>query len=260
MSTPIKAISWNVNGIRASHKKGLIAWMEQEQPDILCLQETKAWVDQLPDELINIPGYQSFFFSAERKGYSGVAIYTKLQPESVQCGFGIDEFDNEGRTLVIDFGSVVLLNVYFPNGKASEERLSYKMRFYTSFLDHILKLTSAGKHVIICGDVNTAHQEIDIARPKENSKISGFLAKEREWIDELIQSGFIDAFRMFNSEPNQYTWWDVVSRARERNVGWRIDYFFVSQGLRDSVSNAYILQEVMGSDHCPIGLEFSFPQ
>ena len=154
---------------------------------MLDLQETKAQIEQLPDELINIPGYQSFFFSAERKGYSGVAIYTKVLPESVQCGFGIDEFDNEGRTLVIDFGSVVLFNVYFPNGKGSQERLSYKMRFYASFLDHILNLTSAGKHVIICGDVNTAHQEIDIARPKENSKISGFLPEERDWMDQLIQ-------------------------------------------------------------------------
>ncbi len=256
----IKAISWNVNGIRASYKKGLLDWVQYAQPDILCLQETKASVEQLPNELINIDGYQSFFSSAERKGYSGVAIYTKLKPERVNGGFGVGEFDIEGRTLIADFGPIVLCNVYFPNGKASEERLRYKMRFYGSFLDHVVDISNNGKQVIICGDVNTAHQEIDLARPKENSTISGFLPEERSWIDDLINKGFIDVFRMFNSEPNQYTWWDVVSRARERNVGWRIDYFFVSQGLRKFVTDAFILQEVMGSDHCPIGLEFTFPQ
>jgi exodeoxyribonuclease-3 len=250
----LRILSWNVNGIRAAYKKGLVEWIQKEQPDILCIQETKAREEQLPDDLINVPGYKAYFCWGERKGYSGVAVYTKEEPVSVKRGFGVEEFDNEGRILIIEYKDFHLLNIYFPNGKARAERLKYKMDFYDCFLDYVVKLKKKGKNVIICGDVNTAHKEIDIARPKENSKVSGFLPEERAWMDKFVESGFADTFRMFNSEPDNYTWWDVMTKARERNVGWRIDYFFVSENMKDKVKDAFIMPDVMGSDHCPIGI------
>ena len=254
----IRILSWNVNGIRAAYKKGFLDWFKNEKPDILCLQETKAHPEQLTEDLLNVDGYASYFSSAERKGYSGTATYTKINPEKVQNGIGVKEFDNEGRFLVTDFSDFILFNIYFPNGKAKKERLDYKMDFYNAFLKHLKKLLKQGKKIIICGDVNTAHKEIDLARPKANEKISGFLPIEREWIDKLLESGFIDTFRVFNQKPDQYTWWDMMTRARERNVGWRIDYFFVSENLRNNLKNAIILPEVMGSDHCPVGIELKF--
>lgn len=254
----MKLLSWNVNGLRAVHKKGFLNWFISENPDILCIQETKAHPDQLPDELINVDGYKSFFSSSKiKKGYSGVAIYTKHEPSKVELGFGIPRFDDEGRVAIAAFKEFVLMNIYYPNGKASEERLKYKMDFYDAFLDYADKLVEKGSKLIICGDVNTAHKEIDIARPKENENISGFLKIERDWMDKFVSHGYIDTFRMFNQEPEQYTWWDLVTRARERNVGWRIDYFFVSENFKDNVKNAFILPDVMGSDHCPIGLEIT---
>ena len=256
MST-IRALSWNVNGLRAAYKKGFLEWLEKESPDILCLQETKAAEDQLPMDLRMAPGYDSHFAVAEKKGYSGVALYTKLKPRKVSKGFGIERFDSEGRTLIADYGDFVLFGIYFPNGKASNERLRYKMDFYDSFLEYADSLKNAGRHIIFCGDVNTAHKEIDIALPKENSSISGFLLEERAWMDKLVSHGYVDTFRVFNDKPAQYTWWDLVTRARDRNVGWRIDYFFVDEGFADRVSNAYILSDVMGSDHCPIGIDIN---
>jgi exodeoxyribonuclease-3 len=250
----LKLISWNVNGLRAVHKKGFLDYVTKEDPDILCLQETKVHEEQLTDELKNITGYFSHFCAGERKGYSGVCIYSKIQPENVFRGFNIQRFDNEGRILIADYPGFTLINIYYPNGKASPERLKYKMDFYDAFLEYANGRRRQGKKLVICGDVNTAHKEIDIARPKENSKISGFLPEERAWMDKFISEGYIDTFRMFNDQPNQYTWWDMVTRARERNVGWRIDYFFVSDNLKDNVKNAFIRPEVMGSDHCPIGL------
>ncbi len=251
----IKMLSWNVNGIRAAYKKGFLDWFNQAKPDILCLQETKAHKEQLPDELINIEGYNSYFCSGERKGYSGTAIYTREKPVEIKTGFGIERFDSEGRILIARYPDFVLFNIYFPNGKASPERLKYKMDFYDAFLNYANKLKDGGKKIVICGDVNTAHKEIDLARPKENSTVSGFLPEEREWMDKLLDNGYIDTFRMFNNEPKNYTWWDQVTRARERNVGWRLDYFFVSESARKDVKNAFILSEVMGSDHCPVGIE-----
>jgi exodeoxyribonuclease-3 len=251
----IKIISWNINGIRAAYKKGFLDWLKKEKPDILCIQETKAHEEQLPDDLKNVNGYHSYFCSGERKGYSGVATYTKDEPISIKRGFGLNEFDNEGRILITEYPECHLFNIYFPNGKASPERLKFKMDFYDAFLKYANKLKKQGKKVIVCGDVNTAHKEIDIARPKENEKVSGFLPEERAWIDKLIENGFVDTFRMFNQEPKNYTWWDMVTRARERNVGWRIDYFFVSDNMKDQIKNAFILSDVMGSDHCPIGIE-----
>ncbi len=251
----IKILSWNVNGLRAVHKKGFLDWFGKVNPDILCIQETKAHEEQLPDELKNISGYNSYFCSGERKGYSGVALYTKEKPISIKKSFGDAKFDNEGRILIAEYPGFYLFNIYFPNGKASPERLKFKMEFYDAFLDYANKLKKKGNKIIVCGDVNTAHKEIDIARPKENSTVSGFLPEERAWIDRFIEKGYIDTFRIFNQEPNNYTWWDMVTRARERNVGWRIDYFFVSENTKDEIKDAFILPDVMGSDHCPIGIE-----
>ncbi len=253
----LRLLSWNVNGLRAAHKKGFLEWFLRERPDVLCLQETKAAPAQLPPDLREVEGYQSYFVPAERKGYSGVALYAKVEPKDVKIGLEIKRFDAEGRLQVADFGDFLLFNVYFPNGKQSAERLTYKMAFYDAFLAHVGGLKKRGERIIVCGDVNTAHKEVDLARPKENEKVSGFLPEERAWIDNFIERGFVDTFRMFNDEPGQYTWWDLKTRARERNVGWRIDYFFVSDNLEKDVEAAYILAEVMGSDHCPIGLEVS---
>lgn len=251
----IRILSWNVNGLRAAHRKGFLEWFLRERPDILCLQETKAAPDQLPAELKEVEGYHAYFASAERKGYSGVGLYTRLEPREIRGGFGVKKFDVEGRTQLADFGDFLLFNVYFPNGKASKERLRYKMAFYGAFLKRVDKLRAKGESIVICGDVNTAHKENDLARPRENEKTSGFLPEERAWIDKFIEHGFVDTFRMFDREPGRYTWWDQKTRARERNVGWRIDYFFVSDNFAGKVKAAYILPEVMGSDHCPIGLD-----
>ena len=250
-------ISWNVNGIRAAHKKGFLEWLNSKQPDILCIQETKAHVEQLPKDLQEIPGYHISYCSAERKGYSGVALFSKTEPISIKHGFGIQQFDSEGRTLIAEFEDFTLFNIYFPNGKASAERLKYKMSFYDAFLECADALKSQGKNIIVCGDVNTAHKEIDLARPKANEKYSGFLPEERAWIDKLLSHGYLDTLRMFNQEPGQYSWWDYKTRARERNIGWRIDYFFVSDNFKNRVTSAFILSDVMGSDHCPIGLEIN---
>ena len=252
----VRALSWNVNGLRAVHKKGFLEWFAEERPDILCLQETKATEDQLPASLRNMDEYHTFFSSPERKGYSGVALYTKTKPDRVSYGFGIEQFDKEGRTIIADYQDFVLFNVYFPNGKSSNERLKYKLEFYDAFLRFVDEMKKEGRDIVVCGDVNTAHKEIDLARPKANEKISGFLPEERAWIDQFLGQGYVDIFRMFNDKPQQYTWWDMMTRARDRNVGWRIDYFFVNERFANRVKNAYILPDVMGSDHCPVGLDF----
>jgi exodeoxyribonuclease-3 len=253
----IRLLSWNVNGIRAIYKKGFLDWFKKEDPDILCLQETKASEEQLVDELKNPPGYHSYFASAEKKGYSGVAVFSKQKPLKVERGFGIGKFDIEGRVLIVHYKKFVLMNIYYPNGKASPERLQYKLDFYDAFLDYAEALRKKGKNLVICGDVNTAHKEIDLARPKDNETTSGFLPVEREWMDKFIGSGYVDTFRMFSNESEQYTWWHMITRARERNVGWRIDYFFVNEELRNKVKSASIMPEVMGSDHCPVGIELA---
>ncbi|MEC9308885.1 MAG: exodeoxyribonuclease III [Chloroflexota bacterium] len=253
----MKMISWNVNGIRAAERKGFVNWLNEMSPDVMSVQETKAHPEQLSEDLTNLQGYHSYFSSAERKGYSGVATYTKSVPAKVDFGFGIDKFDNEGRILQLDYDDFVLFNIYFPNGKSRTERLEYKMEFYEAFLNHIDELHSAGRNILICGDVNTAHKPIDLARPKENEKISGFLPMEREWMDRLLGHGFVDTLRMFNDEPGQYSWWDNRGGARARNVGWRIDYFFVNEEFKDKVEAAYIMPEVMGSDHCPVVIELT---
>ena len=251
----MKILSWNVNGIRAAIKKGLFEWIKKQDADIICLQEIKAMPDQVPPHLKNIPGYEIYWNSAERKGYSGVVTFTKHKPLDIKKGFGINRFDNEGRTLITEFSAFTLFNFYFPNGKKNQERLDYKMDFYDTFMAYADNLKAEGKNIVVCGDFNTAHKEIDLSRPKENEKISGFLPIERAWIDTFIDHGYVDTFRYFNNEPEQFTWWDLKTRARERNVGWRIDYFFSNKEFIAKIKNSFIMQDVMGSDHCPVGLE-----
>lgn len=249
-------ICWNVNGLRANVKKGGFDWFLQQSPDFMCFQETKAHPEQLEEGVRNPLGYYSFFdHSKEKKGYSGVAVYAKEKPEKVDYGLGIEEFDREGRMLALFYKDFVLINCYFPNGGGGPERLDYKMRFYDEFLIYTEKQRKAGYEVIFCGDVNTAHTEIDLARPKENEKNTGFLPEERAWIDQVIHSGYVDIFREKNPhKKDAYTWWDLKTFARERNVGWRIDYFFITPGLVKKVKKANILATIMGSDHCPIEL------
>ena len=251
----IRILSWNVNGVRAILKKNFLGWLKKENPDILCLQETKAFPTQLPPELLHPPGYNALWNSALRAGYSGVATLTKQKPVSVKKGFNIAKFDEEGRVLETEFQGFTLFNIYFPNGKMNPERLRYKMDFYEASLAYFLKLKKKGKKIVICGDYNTAHKAMDLARPKENEKISGFLPIERQWMDRLAANGFIDTFRVFNQDPGHYSWWDIRTGARERNVGWRIDYHFISENLKPHLKDAFILPEVMGSDHCPVGIE-----
>lgn len=253
----MKLISWNVNGIRAAERKGFLKWLQDEAPDILGIQEIKAMQDQLSQELISPQGYHSFFNSAEKKGYSGTALYSRNKPKSISTGLPDQRFNSEGRLISADYGDFTFFNIYFPNGKAREERLQYKLDFYDESLKHFDELVSQGKKLIITGDYNTAHKEIDLARPKANTKISGFLPIERQWLDRLTEQGFVDCFRQFNTEPDNYTWWSMRAGSRQRNVGWRIDYFFVSANFQAQIKNCYHLTDVMGSDHCPIVLEIA---
>lgn len=247
--------SFNVNGIRAIHKKGFLEWINNANPDILCLQETKAQKEQLPEELINIKGYKSYWHSAEKKGYSGVAIYAKKEPENIIYGIGNNLFDIEGRAIFIEYDKFILANAYFPNGGRGPERVDYKLKFYDELFFFLEKNYRDRKGVIVVGDYNTAHKEIDLARPKENEKNTGFLPEERQWIDKIINLGYVDIFRKFNKEPEQYTYWDMFTRARERNVGWRIDYFMVSNDIEKFITKAQIHSDIFGSDHCPISIE-----
>ena len=251
----IRLLCWNVNGIRSVRNKGFLEWLNIEFPDILAIQETKAKPEQLDTDLREPPGYYTYWNYPEKKGYSGVALYTKEQPVNIDYDLGDSKLELEGRVIRADYPGFILFNVYYPNGKKDQERLDYKMKFYDDFLIYADSLKETGKKLVICGDINTAHEEIDLARPKENSKVSGFLPIEREWMDKFVSHGYVDTFRHFNKEPNQYTWWDLKSGARVRNVGWRIDYFFISEDLLPSLKDAFIMPEVMGSDHCPIGLE-----
>lgn len=252
----MRLISWNVNGVRAVARKGMLEWFAKERPDVLCLQETKAMPEQLGPELLAIPDYAVEWTWAEKKGYSGVATYSRAKHKEMTRGLGIKRYDAEGRVMVTQFKDFTLFNVYFPNGKASPERLRFKLDFYDDFLDTMERWRKKGhKNLIVCGDVNTAHREIDLARPKENKHISGFLPEERAWIDKLLERGWTDAFRQFESGPEHYTWWDQQSRARDRNVGWRIDYFFVTEELKPALKRSFHLPDVLGSDHCPVGIE-----
>src|SRR3989338_389839 len=257
MSKTINIISWNVNGLRACHKKGCFKEILDVNPDILCLQETKSEPEQLPEEVRSPKGYYSYFdHSKGRKGYSGVAIYSKEKPESVKEGMDSKEFDQEGRLITAYYKDFVLLNVYFPNGGGGPIRLKYKLEFYEIFLKFVEKLRKKYKNIIFCGDINTAHTEIDLAMPKENSKNTGFLPEERAWIDRVIGKNYVDVFRYyFPNLKDTYTYWDMKTFARERNVGWRIDYFFAVKELIPHILQAEILNTIYGSDHCPISLK-----
>jgi exodeoxyribonuclease III len=256
----MRILSWNVNGIRAVAKKGMLQWFEKDHADIVCIQETKAFEPEALDPAILSPnGYASYWNAPLfKKGYSGVAIYTKEKPRLIEKSLGNEKFDTEGRTLIAYYESFALLNIYFPNGKQNPDRLQYKMDFYDVFLSFCDKLKSKGIPLVMCGDYNTAHHEIDLARPKENQDSSGFLPMERAWLDAYTSHGFVDTLRMFHKESGLYSWWDMKSGARARNVGWRIDYFFVSQDLKPKVKDAFILSDITGSDHCPIGIDIRF--
>ena len=256
----MRIISWNTNGLRATVKQGnFIPLFAFNNPDIVCLQETKCNPEQLDESTKNLKGYHSYFsYSKLKKGYSGVAIYSKEIPLKVEYGFDIKKFDDEGRTLVVYYPDFILINCYFPNGGGGEERLKYKLEFYDAFLIFINKLKKQGKNIIFCGDVNTAHTEIDLARPRENVENTGFLPIEREWMDQVVNNGWVDVYRNFYpNKKDVYTYWDQKSRARDRNVGWRIDYFFVSKKLLPKVKKALILPDILGSDHCPVAIDIA---
>lgn len=252
----MKCISWNVNGIRAVGKKGFAEQLLAFDADVVALQETKIQEDQLTDELRNIPGYTSYWHCAERKGYSGVACYTRIPPLAIRYGLGDPEFDCEGRVLTLEFVDCYLVNIYFPNSAEKLVRLAHKLRFNDRLLAFAMELERT-KPVILCGDFNVAHKEIDLKNPKTNVKNAGFTPEERAWMDSFVAAGFVDTFRLFCQDPDQYTWWSYRFSARAKNVGWRIDYFCVSGTAVDRVRSAAILSEVMGSDHCPVVLEFA---
>ncbi len=257
MKNTITLLSWNVNGIRAAHKKGFLDWLGEASPDILCLQETRAEKHQLADNLAHPEGYHTFWNASKRKkGYSGTGLLSKEAPLDVQFGLGVEEFDQEGRTIIARYPSFTLLNCYFPNGGRNLKRVPFKLAFYDAFLKKCQELRADGQSVIFCGDVNTSHQEIDLANPKPNQKNTGFLPEERAWIDTFIEAGYVDTFRHFYPDlPKQYSWWSMRSGARARNIGWRLDYFFVVSEMLNRVSGASILPDVIGSDHCPVGLK-----
>ncbi|MGV8906159.1 MAG: exodeoxyribonuclease III [Acetobacterium sp.] len=253
----MQIISWNVNGIRAIEKKDFISWVEETQPDILCLQETKAEVTQLSEKLVNIPGYTSCFHSAEKKGYSGTAVYYKVAPVSIKTGLSDPRFNKEGRTIILEYDDFILYNVYFPNGQKDEERLQYKMDFNHCLQKDIAELLKSGKNVIVCGDINIAHSEIDLKHPKENSKRSGFLPEERAWVSDFLNIGMVDSWRSQHPDEVKYSWWSMRFNARKTNAGWRIDSFFVSEKFMNRVEKTEILDDIMGSDHCPIVLSIT---
>ena len=248
----MEIVTFNVNGLRAILKKGFMEWFKDKSPDILCLQEIKSSKDQLKGEIVEPEGYHAHWNSAQKPGYSGVVTLSKEEPLDVRFGMGIERFDTEGRLIRTKYPDFTLLNVYFPNGKMSDDRLKFKLDYYDTFLQFIEVLRKQGEELIITGDFNTAHKEIDLTNPKENEKYSGFLPIEREWMDNFESCGYIDSFRYFHPEGEQYTWWTYRFKARERNIGWRIDYFFVTEGLIDKVEDSIILKDVYGSDHAPI--------
>lgn len=253
----LRLFSWNVNGLRACGRKGFLDWLYAAKPDILGLQETRALPEQLEDGIRNPDGYMVHLHPAEKKGYSGVGLYTRIEPENVVLG-GLDDpaFDSEGRLIIADYGDFLFYTGYFPNGGNDLSRVPYKLEFSEAVLQHAQVQRKAGKSIVICGDVNTAHQEIDLANPKSNQKNTGFLPEERAWVSRFLEHGYIDIFRHLNPEAaGAYSWWSNRKGVRERNVGWRIDYFFISEDLLDRVVDAAIHPHVMGSDHCPISLE-----
>jgi len=253
----LRVLSYNVNGIRAALKKGFADWLQAADPDVLCVQETKALQEQVDTGVFEDLGYHHYWFSAQKKGYSGVAILTKKEPNKVVYGSGIDHMDFEGRILRVDFDEVSVMSLYLPSG-TNVDRLDYKFKFMDEFQDYIEKLKKEIPNLMICGDYNICHEAIDIHDPVRNKTVSGFLPEERSWLDGFMKSGFIDSFRYLNSEPHHYSWWSYRANARNNNKGWRIDYALVSSPLKENISRSFILPEAKHSDHCPVGLELNF--
>lgn len=255
----MKIISYNVNGIRSAISKDLLAWLQATDADIVCLQEIKATPDQVAD-LFSIEqlGYHHYWYPAEKKGYSGTAIFSKKQPLHVEYGCGIEAYDREGRVIRADFEDVSIMCTYFPSGSSGDERQAFKIKFLDNFNGYITELKTQFPKLVICGDYNICHKAIDIHNPKSNANSSGFLPEEREWMESFINAGFIDTFRYFNTDPHHYTWWSYRAGARGKNLGWRIDYHLVTQELESKLKRAAILPEAKHSDHCPILLELVF--
>jgi len=249
----MKIISWNVNGIRAVYRKNFFKWMRKTNPDILCLQEIKAQKGQIPEELIKPEGYYSYFNFAERKGYSGAAVYTKKKPLRIEYKLGLKRFDQEGRILRLKYPGFTLINLYFPHGAHDKRNLAYKLKTYNRLINYLKKIQD--KNIILIGDFNIAHKEIDLARPEDNKNNIMFTLEERRQIDRIIELGFIDTFRKFNKKGENYTWWPYRFNAKERNLGWRLDYVFVSKMIIPKIKKSFILNKVIYSDHCPIGIE-----
>ena len=253
----MKILSYNVNGIRAALNKGFADWLKAAQPDVLCLQETKAMAEQVDTGIFEDLGYHHHWHSAQKKGYSGVAILTKTQPLHVLEGTGIDHMDFEGRVIRADFEKVSVISLYLPSG-TNIDRLDYKFKFMDDFQNYIDILKKDHPRLVICGDYNICHRAIDIHDPVRNKNVSGFLPEEREWIEGFMNSGFVDSFRYLNSEPHQYSWWSYRANARNNNKGWRIDYTLVSETLKNNINRAYLLPDAKHSDHCPVGVELEF--
>lgn len=254
-ATKMKIISYNVNGIRAAISKGFLDWLQQANPDVICLQEIKATEDQIPKMEIEAAGYPyQYYFSAQKKGYSGVAILSKVEPKNVVFGTGIDYMDFEGRNLRVDFENISVMSLYLPSG-TNIDRLEHKFQYMDDFHNYINQLRKDIPNLVICGDYNICHEAIDIHDPIRNAKVSGFLPEERAWLDGFMKSGFIDTFRHLNKEPHNYSWWSYRANARNNNKGWRIDYCLAAEPLKDKISRALILPEAKHSDHCPVVLE-----
>jgi exodeoxyribonuclease-3 len=253
----VKIISYNLNGIRAAINKGLVEWLQAAKPDVFCIQELKAEHNQFDTKLFEDLGYHCYWHSAQKKGYSGVAILSKIHPEKVTIGCEIPEIDAEGRVIRADYKGFSVMSVYFPSGTSGDDRQAFKYEFLDKFYDYIQELRKTVPHLIICGDVNICHKEIDIHNPISNKNTTGFLPPERAWVTKFLESGFIDSFREFNREPHQYTWWSYRFNSRGQNKGWRIDYQFATQNLQKNLKRAAILPEAHHSDHCPTVLEIS---
>ena len=251
-------ISYNVNGIRAAISKGLLDWLSIVNPDIVCFQELKAQTEQIPILDFEALGYHSFWFPAQKKGYSGVALLTKTQPDNVAFGMNIPKYDFEGRMIRADYGDISVISVYHPSGSSNDERQAFKMIWLEDFLSYVNELKKTRPNLIICGDYNICHKPIDIHDPIRNATSSGFLPEEREWLSRFIDSGFVDSFRHFNQEPHNYTWWSFRANARSKNLGWRIDYEMVSNPIKQLMRRALILPQAKHSDHCPVTLEIDF--
>lgn len=249
--------TWNVNGIRAAMNKGLVAWANLHQPDVLCMQEVKARQEQAVGSDQILPGSSCYWNAAEQPGYSGVATYSRCEPLEVRYGLGEPRFDVEGRVIRLRFPGFYLYNIYFPNGQRGHERVSYKLDFYARLLDECDRLHRDGQKIVITGDFNTAHQEIDLANPKQNATTSGFLPEERVWIDTYLQHNFVDAYRVLYPERVEYTWWTFRVNARVRNIGWRLDYYLISSELMPLVKDVIVHKDIPGSDHCPVSLDIT---